>query len=448
MFNTLGLHKNLVKAVETLGFSEPTTIQKLLIPVAMEGRDIQANAETGSGKSAAFLLPVLHRMLEKPSPDTAVRCLVMSPTRELADQLSSQCKALCKFTSISNQLVVGGLGFREQQARLRKNPEVVIGTPGRLLEHIQKGSLELGDLEYLVLDEADRMLDMGLKDEVLAITAACAENRQTILLSATLDHRSLNSITKDLLKNPARIKASEVRQEHSQIKQQVILADDPKLKQQQCRWLLAHEEFQKALVFTNTRDNAEQLAVFLIQQNVKAVCLHGEMLPEERRQVMSGFRSGRFSVLVSTDLAARGLDIEGIGLVINFAMARSGKDYVHRIGRTGRAEQTGLAISLVAPQEWNLMQSIARYLNLDFDMRQIEELPAKFKGQASIGKKKQDKKKSKKTKSVGGKQKTAVKEKQRHRNKKNIGKRRAPAKSAEQSAHNDLGDGFGPLRKK
>jgi len=437
VFESFGLHPSLLKGMDKLGIKEATPVQESMIPEVLAGHDIQASARTGSGKSAAFFLPVMHRMLENPAPETSTRCLVLSPTRELAQQLDRHYRELGAFTSLSSQLITGGEGFREQQARLRKNPETVVGTPGRLLEHIQKKSLLVDDLECLVLDEADRMLDMGFRDEVLEVVNQCNRQRQTILLSATLSHEGVARISAEIQQSPVIISIGSHRSAHEDIVQEVILADDPGHKQQLCNWLLANEDWEKALVFTNTREHAERVAVFLIEQGHKALCLHGEMQQDERKQVMQIYRSGGRKVLVATDLAARGLDIPEISLVINFAMARSGDEYVHRIGRTGRAGASGKAVSLISPQEWNLMESIARYLKLDFIRREIAGLPSRFRGPSK--KKKGDKKKSR---SAAGKGRP--KSKQRHRDKKNIGKRRKSASAPKAT----ISDGMAPLKRK
>jgi len=429
MFKQLGLNEPLLKSLEKLNLSTPTPVQEVMIPALLAGKDVQASAMTGSGKSAAFLLPLLHKMIESPAPVTATRCLILSPTRELALQLDRHCRDLASFTSISSLTILGGESFKEQKAKIRKNPEVIIGTPGRILEHVQKNSLELGDLEFLVLDEADRTLDMGLRDAVMEIVGHCKTDRQTILLSATLKHLGLGKISSEIQNNPERIAIGSHRTAHAYINQEIILADDPSHKRQLCSWLLANESFKKSVIFTNTRLSAEELASFLMKQGHRATCLHGEMQQDERKRVMSLFRDGKVGILVATDLAARGLDIPAIDLVINYAMPRSGDEYVHRIGRTGRAGATGLAVSLIAPQEWNLMESIERYLNLDFKRRKVEAFPAKFSGPS----KKKKTAKNEKSK-VGDKDKPKIK--QRHRDRKNIGKRRQPsiAKLKEPSA--------------
>ncbi len=270
-----------------------------------------------------------------------------------------------------------------------------------------------------------------------------------MVLSATLDHDELKGITSRIQKNPAILSVDEQRTANADIVHETIIADDPGHKRQLCNWLLANQNYQQALVFTNTRDHAEQLAAFLVQQGNPTVCLHGEMQQNERKEVMRRFRDGRFRVMVATDLAARGIDIPAIDLIVNFAVPRSGDDYLHRTGRTGRAGASGKAISLVAPQEWNQMDGIARYLKLTFSQRAIKALPARFAGPV---KKKKDQQGIKGEKGKARKQDSAVakakaKSKERHRNKKNVGKRRQPSKEG-QGAATTQGDGRSPLTRK
>jgi ATP-dependent RNA helicase SrmB len=450
VFSDFALHERLLKALEQLALTQPTPVQQQFIPPAMAGRDVQASAETGSGKTAAYLLPILHRMLLKPQPLTATRALLLLPTRELALQVDKHCRDLASFTQIKTGTLVGGTSYAEQKALIRKNPEFIIGTPGRVQEHVHKGTLKLDELEFLVLDEADRMLDMGFREDVMSIVRACAPTRQTMLLSATLVHDGIGRIAGEVLRDPAIVAIGTHRAEHSSIAQQVILADDPAHKKQLVNWLLANSEFTKALVFTNTRENAQELADFLQSQRdreqgqserakpadpvweqsrkkhkIKIACMHGEMEQDERKRVMHLFRDGAVRVLVSTDLAARGLDVKGIDLVINYGVARSGDDHVHRSGRTGRAGEKGVTITLVTPQEWNPMSSIQRYLGLNFETRTIPGLEARFKGP---GKKKAAKKGADKTRAEDkDKKKVKPKAELRHRNKKNVGKRRKPS---------------------
>jgi superfamily II DNA/RNA helicase len=332
-------------------------------------------------------------MLENPQPLTATRALLLLPTRELALQVDKHCRDLASFTQIKTGTLVGGTSYAEQKALIRKNPEFIIGTPGRVQEHVHKGALKLDELEFLVLDEADRMLDMGFREDVLSIVRACSPKRQTMLLSATLVHDGIGRIADEVLHDPAIVAIGTHRAEHSSIAQQLILADDPGHKKQLVNWLIANTTFNKALVFTNTRENAQELSDFLQSQRdreqskveskpdnawkstkhkIKIACLHGEMEQDERKRVMHLFRDGAVRVLVSTDLAARGLDVKGIDLVINFGVARSGDDHVHRSGRTGRVGRPGRVVSFVSEDDRHALaalerrggQPIAEYRNL------------------------------------------------------------------------------------
>jgi len=446
LFASLGLNERLLKALDKLSLITPTPVQEAMIPVAMLGRDVQVSAETGSGKTAGYLLPILHQMQETPAPKSATRALILLPTRELAHQVNKSCTELASFTMIKSCLIQGGTSYNEQKAEIRKNPEFIIGTPGRILEHVQQKSIDLNDLEFLVLDEADRMLDMGFRDAVMEILRACRKERQTMLLSATLAHKGIGRIANEVLKDPEIIEIGTHRSDHQSIEQQRILADDPAHKNQLCNWLLSNTVFDKALIFTNTRENAQQVCDFLQKQrdrqnsaaaensswgkaarnSMKIGCLHGELDQLERKRIMSLYRSNSIRVLVATDLAARGLDVKGVDLVINYGIARSGDDHVHRIGRTGRAGEKGLAIALVSPNDWNTFCSIERYLSITMTPREIKGLEANFKGQVKKigGKAKGKKPDDDKDKT---KKKPKPKAELRHSFKKNVGKRRAPS---------------------
>ena len=443
-FNSLALDARLLRAVSELGLVTPTPVQTAVIPLVQAGHDVRACAETGTGKTAAFLLPILQRCLSLPRPDSNTRCLIVLPTKELAAQIQQQCEKLGRYTGVSSLLITGGSGLREQQAELRKNPEIVIGTPGRLIEHMEKGSLLLKDLEILVLDEADRMLDMGFREDVMRLADASPAERQVLLLSATLSHSGINHMAGQLLKDPQSVTLAGRQSRQPGIRQQRILADDKGHKQQLLSWLLANESYDRALVFTNTRIMAEELTLFLQGQRSGVACLHGEMHHDDRQKVMRGFRERRHRVLVATDLAARGLDVAGVDLVINFSIARSGDEHLHRCGRTGRAGRDGLAIALVGSKEWNLSESVARYLGMSWEARRIEGLEARFSGKI-----KRSKDRGNKARKPESKQKTpAEKSSQRHRNRKNIGKRRSPAERTASSGPAVDSSGLSPLSRK
>jgi len=434
LFAELQLDKQLLRALEKLGLETPTEVQSQTIPLALAGSDLLVNAHTGSGKTAAFLLPSLHKLLTEPSKLQGTRLLVLSPTRELARQLFKNCKDLIQFCPLQVGLMMGGDEFKYQRAMLRKDPEILIATPGRLLEHIKHEHAELSNLEVLVLDEGDRMLDMGLSDDVLEIVRACKPERQTMLFSATLAHTGVRKIAQQILRAPKSLTLSTAQDQHSNIRQQVILTDGAAHKDSVLTWLLSNEKYEKALIFTNTRDYTNKLGGFLRYHNIEAGVLHGEMEQDARNQIMTQLRYGKIKVLVATDVAARGLDVKGIDLVINVDMARSGDDYIHRVGRTGRAGESGTAITFISAPDWNLMSTVEHYLQIRFEKRAIKGLEAAFKGPKKIknsGKaagSKVNKEKRKARKEAAEMPDEAPKTKQRLRDKKNIGKRRAPSK--------------------
>ncbi|MCK9530594.1 MAG: DEAD/DEAH box helicase [Gammaproteobacteria bacterium] len=423
-FADFDLPYELTRALDKLGLTEPTPVQAQAIPPALAGRDLLVSAATGSGKTAAFLLPMLARFLDSPDtpPEAGTRGLVIVPTRELARQIYDEFMKLGSYTRLRADVITGGAPTRHQTATLRKNPEILIATPGRLLEHLDRGEAELGDLEVLVLDEADRMLDMGFAPDVLRILTFCAQERQSMLLSATLHHRGLKPLTDELLRNPEVVTVDAARAIPNVIHQQVILADSPEHKQALTTWLLQNEQYDKAMVFTNTREGATRLGNALRAQGVRAGVVHGDIEQRERNRVLGLLRAGQINVLVATDVAARGLDVPGMQLVINFDVARSGDDHLHRTGRTGRAGERGLAVSLVGHTDWNNMASIERYLRLDVERRVIPGLKAKFEGPKKVkGAAKKAPRKPEKP--------AAPKPKQRHRDLKNKGKRRVPSQA-------------------
>lgn len=384
-FEQLSLDARLLRALGKLGFNETTEVQQAAIPGILAGRDIMVCAKTGSGKTAAFILPMLNRFLEHESHDTATRALILLPTRELALQTQKAFQALASFTQIKCGLIMGGEAFKHQIATIRKNPEVLIATPGRLIEHIENANVELGDLEFLVLDEADRMLDMGFAEAMDKIAEVCKPERQNLLFSATLKHKGFGLISR-FLKDPLRIKIDALTHGHSQITQQIVLADDDRHKENIIAALIDEEQAQRIFVFCNTRLQAQKVSNMLQAKKLSVNYIHGEVSQSDRKQVMDRFRSGSLRVLVATDVAARGLDIKDIDLVINFTVPHTGDDHVHRIGRTGRAEREGKAITLVNSIEWNRMSSIERYLKIRFSLRKVKGLEANYSGPKKLKK--------------------------------------------------------------
>ncbi len=446
MFSAFSLNDRLLKSIDKIGFREPTPVQAQVIPLAIAGKDLLVSAETGSGKTAAFLLPTLHRLLIREAPLSGTRVLILAPTRELARQILKHFKQLSGFTHLQAALVSGGHDFKYQRALFRKNPEVIIATPGRLVEHISQGTPDFNDLEVLIIDEADRMLDMGFSEDMATIVNQCNDARQTLLFSATLGHKGIQGIASRLLTKPVSVSLSSAKTPHSDISQQIILADHVRHKEHLLAWLLAHETYEKALVFSNTRAQADRLGGFIRYHKQKAAVLHGEMDQKERNRVMDLFRRGHVNILIATDVAARGLDVQGVDLVINFEMARSGDDYVHRIGRTGRAGRQGLAISLISSPEWNLMASIERYLKVKFERRSISELTGAYKGPKKLkssGKAAGSKKKKlvKKAAAKAGTKKKPAKASKDHRPNQAGPKKRRPATDAAR-------DGFAPLKRR
>lgn len=405
VFTDYGLHERLLKALAELSFTTPTKVQEAAIPAALDGRDLRVTAKTGSGKTAAFVLPLLHRLLTENRPRSAARALILLPTRELAQQTQREVERFAQYTFIKSALITGGEFFKDQAAALRKNPEIVIGTPGRLLEHLKAASLELSDVEVLVLDEADRMLDLGLGDDVRVLATACTQaERQTLLFSATSGGRGLASVVAEILRDPQNLMLNPRTELNENLRQQIITADDVAHKERLVQWLLAHETFSQAMIFTNTRVQADRLAGVLRASKVRSYVLHGEKTQEERKAGIERLRQGQIDVLVATDVAARGLDISGIDLVINFDMPRSGDEYTHRVGRAGRVGQDGLAVSLICHNDWNLMSSIERYLKQAFERRQIRELSGSYTGPKKVkaSGKAVGSKKKKQTKKQGG----------------------------------------------
>ncbi len=422
-FPELMLAEPLLRAVAQMGFNQPTPVQQKAIPAVLAGKDLLVSAETGSGKTAAFLLPALQHLIDHPTSLFGTRVLILTPTRELASQLWQQCQALAAFTDLKASLIIGGEDFKQQQGHIRRNVEILIATPGRLLELLEQESPDFMHLQLLILDEADRMLDMGFNEAVMKIVQHCNPKRQTLLFSATLTHYGIIKLADKLLNNHQTIALNSLHDGHGNIQQSIILADDDSHKQKILAWLLLNEDYEKALVFTNKRIRTDELQNPLRVLGLRVAVLHGEMEPRERKRTMDLLRNGLVSIIVATDLAARGLDVKGINLVVNFDVPRNGIDYIHRIGRTGRAEATGQAITLVNHIEWNVISGIQRFLHQNFEQRLIKALAGSFKGPKKL---KASGKATGVKKTVEEKKAPVKKIKIRERDKKNVGKRRVP----------------------
>lgn len=379
MLSEISLHPRLTEATQSLGFESATQVQERAIPLVLENKDLLVSAATGSGKTVAFLLPILHRILAKQGEAKATRALVLVPVRELAEQIVKAGAELAQFTDLSLLSVTGGKDFKVQERALKRLPDVVVATPGRLIEHLENESLSLSELDVLVLDEADRMLDMGFQNDVLKVMKYADTEHQTLLFSATLPS-IIRRFAEDILNEPESVLVHHHRKQHSDIVQQIVLADDIDHKEKLLRWLLENETYEKAIVFTNSKTLAARLDGLMRYHKFRAAQLHGDIQQKGRQATIDAFRSGKVNVLIATDLAARGLDVGGIDLVINFDMPRKGDAYVHRIGRTGRAGAEGKSISLIAQPEWNLMSSIERYLKVRFERKVIKSMAATYKG--------------------------------------------------------------------
>ena len=355
-FNHLGLHPSLLRGIKELGFVRPTTIQAEAIPPAMQGKDVIATAQTGSGKTAAFLLPIVHRLIDKPRRTT--RALVLAPTRELAAQILEDLTALAVHTPITGAAVFGGVGMGPQEHAFKSGVDIIVATPGRLLDHMRSSYAKMNHLEHLVLDEADRMLDMGFLPEIRRILTHLPTRRQTLFFSATMPP-PIAALSAEMLRNPVTIQMQRQAAPASGITQAVYPVAQ-ELKPALLLHLLTRDTMRQALIFTRTKHRANRLADFLVRSGVKTERIHGNRSQAQRTAALAGFRSGTYPVLVATDIAARGIDVEALGHVVNFDVPLAPDDYIHRVGRTGRAEMTGEAFTFVSPQEESELHAIER----------------------------------------------------------------------------------------
>jgi len=355
-FRALELHPDLIKGIKELGFARPTPIQSDAIPPAMQGRDLLACAMTGSGKTAAFLLPILHRLIGRPRGTT--RALVLTPTRELAAQIVEDLNALAVHTPLSAAAVYGGVGMGPQEHAFRSGVDVIVATPGRLLDHFRMPYAKLDKLEHLVLDEADRMLDMGFLPDIRRVLRHVPAKRQTLFFSATMPP-PIATLAQEMLHNPVTINRERKAAPAVGITQALYpVAQD--LKATLFLTLLQRNEMQEALVFTRTKHRANRLQAFLVNNGIKAERIHGNRSQAQRTEALAGFKNGKYRVLVATDIAARGIDIEELGHVVNFDVPAVAEDYIHRVGRTAGAEATGDAFTFVAPEEEEDLRRIER----------------------------------------------------------------------------------------
>ena len=437
-FDALELDEHLLNAIAKMGHTRPTSIQKLAIPPAMDEQDIMASAPTGTGKTLAFLLPAVQRLIDFPRrKGGSARILILTPTRELAVQISEVAQQLVAGTDLVVGNIIGGVSYQAQEDVIMETVDIVIATPGRLMEYIDSEAFDCREVETLVLDEADRMLDMGFINEMDRIAGEARWRKQTSLFSATLEGKGLREFCRDVLNNPVQLNAEVSRRESGKIMQWVHLADSPEHKLQLLAAILEQEpeheseQQKKVIVFVKTRDRLTELVAQLAELQLTCNYLRGEMDQEKRNQSLSQFKEGKVNILIATDVAARGIDVPDITHVINYDMPRSADIYVHRIGRTARGGKKGTAVSLIEAHDIDILTKVERYTDQKLKRRVIKSLRPTHK-EAKPSLKKHKKPVNKKGKERAEELKKQQKErrqkkkedmgKQRHRNKKAKGK--------------------------
>ncbi len=430
-FSELELDESLLKALQDKGFTRPTAIQAAAIPPALEGRDVLGSAPTGTGKTAAYLLPVLQHLLDFPRKKSGPpRVLILTPTRELAMQVAEQARELAAHTHLDIATITGGVAYMNHAEVFSENQDIVVATTGRLLQYIKEENFDCRAVETLILDEADRMLDMGFAQDIEHIAGETRWRNQTMLFSATLEGDAIKNFAERLLNEPEEVSASPSTRERKKIHQWYYRADDIQHKTALLVHLLKQPETTRAIVFVRKRERVHELAGWLREAGIANCFIEGEMVQAKRNEAINRLTDGRVNVLVATDVAARGIDIADVSHVFNFDMPRTADTYLHRIGRTGRAGRKGTAISLVEAHDHLLLGKVGRYLNEPLKSRVIDELrpttrapSEKLQGKPSkkaLAKREEKKKEQEKEK---------PRVKVRHRDKKNIGKRRKPSEA-------------------
>ena len=374
-FSSLGLAEPILRAVAEKGYTTMSPIQAQAIPVVLAGRDVMGAAQTGTGKTAAFILPLLQRMMKHESASTSparhpVRALVLLPTRELADQVAQQSKVYGKYTQLRSAVVFGGMDMKPQTLELKKGVEILVATPGRLLDHIEAKNVALNQVEYVVLDEADRMLDIGFLPDLQRILSFLPKQRTTLLFSATFSPE-IRRLCESYLQNPVLIETARPNETASTVEQHFysVQADD---KRRALKQIIKERGITQAFVFVNSKIGCARLARSLENEGLKTTALHGDKSQDERLKALESFKKGEVDLLVATDVAARGLDIKDVPAVFNFDIPFSAEDYVHRIGRTGRAGASGLAVSFVAASDARLMGDLEKLLKKKIEVEAME----------------------------------------------------------------------------
>jgi len=362
-FDSLGLRADILRAVTELGYSKPTPIQQQAIPAVLKGGDLLAGAQTGTGKTAGFTLPILQRLMDQPRAEGVkphIRVLVLAPTRELAAQVEESVRLYSKHLPLKSMVMFGGVGINPQIDKLRRGVDILVSTPGRLLDHVSQRTVDLSKVEILVLDEADRMLDMGFIRDIRKVLALLPKQRQNLLFSATFSNE-IKALADGLLNKPALIEVAQRNTTAETVAQKVYLVDRERKRELLAKLITDHNWYQ-VLVFTRTKHGANRLAEQLDKQGIPALAIHGNKSQGARTKALSEFKSGKLQVLVATDIAARGIDINELPHVVNFELPNVSEDYVHRIGRTGRAGRNGEAVSLVCVDELKLLTGIERLI--------------------------------------------------------------------------------------
>lgn len=377
-FEQLGIIDRILKAISLEGYTEPTPIQQEAIPALLAGRDMLGSAQTGTGKTAAFAIPILQELhlSKKGDPKRVIRALVLTPTRELAGQISENFTNYARYVNIKNVVIYGGVKQKKQEVELARGTDILIATPGRLLDLINQKIISLTQVEYLVLDEADQMLDMGFIKDVNKIISYVKKDRQTMLFSATMP-KSIELLSKQILNDPIRVAVTPVTQTLDVINQSLYHVAKKK-KTALLMHLVKAENMDSVLVFTRTKQGANRVVKELLSSNIKAEAIHGNKSQSAREKALANFKASKTNVLVATDIAARGIDIDALSYVFNYDLPEVPETYIHRIGRTGRAGLSGKAIAFCDPQEKDLLKGIEKHTNRNLDV--IEDHPYSLKG--------------------------------------------------------------------
>jgi ATP-dependent RNA helicase RhlE len=362
-FQEMGLRQEILRAIEEANYTKPTPIQEQAIPKVLEGRDVMCCAQTGTGKTAAFALPILQRLSERPK--APLRALVLVPTRELAIQVGQSFRDYGRYLDLLTTTVFGGVPIEPQEKMLRHGVDVLVATPGRLIDHTWRGNIDYRNTEFLVLDEADRMLDMGFIKDVREIVGMVREERQSMLFSATLE-KEIQLLSRDMLTDPLRIEVAPAAKTLDEV-QQLLVAVDRRQKRSTLEGLIRDRQMKRAIVFVRTKSGATSLSRQLRERGFRASAMHGDRSQSERVRTLEDFRAGRVHLLIATDIAARGIDIDDVSHVVNYDLPYSAGDYVHRIGRTARAGRKGMAISLVTSEDTSGLDAIERLIARKID---------------------------------------------------------------------------------